>query len=28
LNQLGVLRLIEAAPLQDFYLRLRYRVIG
>lgn len=28
LNQLGVLRLIEAAPLQDSYLRLRYRVIG
>ena len=28
LNQLGILRLIEAAPLQDSYLRLRYRVIG
>ena len=28
LNQLGVLRLIEATPLQDSYLRLRYQVIG
>ena len=28
LNQFGVLRLIEATPLQDSYLRLRYQVIG
>ena len=28
LSQLGVLRLIEAATLQDSYLRLRYQVIG
>ena len=28
LNQLGVLRLMEAVPLQDSYLRLRYQVIG
>ena len=28
LDQLGVLRLIEAAPLQDSYLRLRYQVVG
>ena len=28
LAQLGVLRLIEAVPLRDSYLRLRYRVIG
>ena len=28
LNQLGVLRLIEATPLQDSYLRLRYQVIS
>lgn len=28
LNQLGVLRLIKATPLQDSYLRLRYQVIG
>ena len=27
LTQLGVLRLIEATPLQNSYLRLRYRVI-
>ena len=27
LTQLGVLRLMEATPLQDSYLRLRYRVI-
>ena len=27
-NKLGVLRLIEATPLQDSYLRLRYQVIG
>ena len=27
INQLGVLRLIEAAPLQDSYLRLRYQVM-
>ena len=28
LSRLGVLRLIEASPLQHSYLRLRYRVIG
>ena len=28
LSQLGVLRLIDACPLQDSYLRLRYQVIG
>ena len=28
LSQLGVLRLIEAATLEDSYLRLRYQVIG
>ena len=28
LNRLGVLRLIEAAPLRDSYLRLRYQVVG
>jgi hypothetical protein len=28
LDKLGVLRLIEATPLQDSYLRLRYQVIG
>ncbi len=28
LDQLGILRLIEAAPLQDSYLRLRYQVVG
>ena len=28
LDKLGVLRLIEAVPLQDSYLRLRYQVIG
>lgn len=28
LNQLGVLRLIEASALQDSYVRLRYQVIG
>ena len=28
LNQLGVLRLMDAAPLEDSYLRLRYRVIA
>ena len=28
LRQLGVLRLIDACPLQDSYLRLRYQVIG
>ena len=28
LNQLGVLRLIEAKALKDSYLRLRYQVIG
>ena len=28
LDKLGVLRLMEAIPLQDSYLRLRYRVIG
>ncbi len=28
LGKLGVLRLVEAAPLQDSYLRLRYQVIG
>lgn len=28
LNQLGLLRLIEAIPLQDSYLRLRYQVVG
>ncbi|MBQ3268725.1 MAG: dihydrofolate reductase family protein [Clostridia bacterium] len=28
LDRLGVLRLMEAAPLQGSYLRLRYRVIG
>ena len=28
LSQLGVLRLIDARPLQDSYLRLRYQVIG
>lgn len=28
LDKLGVLRLIEAAPLQDSYLRLRYRVMS
>ena len=28
LAQLGVLRLLEAKPLHDSYLRLRYRVIG
>ncbi len=28
LSQLGVLRLIETATLQDSYLRLRYQVIG
>ncbi len=27
LNQLGILRLTEVTPLQDSYLRLRYRVI-
>ena len=27
LDKLGVLRLVEATPLQDSYLRLRYRVI-
>ena len=28
LNRLGVLQLLEATPLQDSWLRLRYRVIG
>jgi len=28
LSQLGVMRLIDACPLQDSYLRLRYQVIG
>ncbi len=28
LNKLGVLRLIEAAALEDSYVRLRYQVIG
>ncbi len=28
LNRLGVLQLMEAAPLRDSYLRLRYRIIG
>ncbi len=28
LDKLGVLRLMEATPLQDSYLRLRYRVVG
>ena len=28
LSHLGVLRLIDACPLQDSYLRLRYQVIG
>ncbi len=28
LDKLGVLRLMEAAPLEDSYLRLRYRVIS
>lgn len=28
LSQLGVLRLVEARPLKDSYLRLRYRVVG
>lgn len=28
LDRLGVLRLLEATPLQDSWLRLRYRVIG
>ena len=28
LDKLGVLRLMDAAPLQDSYLRLRYQVIG
>ena len=28
LARLGVLRLMEAVPLQDSYLRLRYQVIG
>ena len=28
LGKLGVLRLIDATPLQDSYLRLRYQVIG
>ena len=28
LSRLGVLRLIEATPLQDSYLRLRYQVVG
>ena len=28
LDKLGVLRLIEATPLQDSYLRLRYQAIG
>ena len=28
LDKLGVLRLMEATPLQDSYLRLRYQVIG
>ena len=28
LSQLGVLQLIEASPLEDSYVRLRYRVIG
>lgn len=28
LSGLGVLRLIEAAPLEDSYVRLRYQVIG
>ncbi len=28
LSRLGVLRLIEASPLQDSYVRLRYQVIG
>ena len=28
LSRLGVLQLIEASPLQDSYIRLRYQVIG
>lgn len=28
LSQLGVLQLIDATPLQDSYLRLRYQVVG
>ena len=28
LSRLGVLRLIDAIPLQNSYLRLRYQVIG
>ena len=28
LSQLGVLRLVEVRPLQESYVRLRYRVVG